>query len=153
MTSRGVTVRGLKYRLMDAWGDTIPNGFWVEGRPSYPVYVKRSEFRKIAGRAHSLFRMRCWVCERGEKELARTDSHLETAHIVYPAEPFTEIVDTDLTRSDVVLLCASHHLELDSWSRQGAWGDVESLREAVVNKLLAMKLDYDDKHGHESYDS
>ena len=49
------------------------------------------------------------------RDLEERNIHLDQAHIVYPAEPFTEVVDaTNLTRSDVVLLCRPDHLLFDS---------------------------------------
>jgi hypothetical protein len=134
----------MRRRLLDALGDTLEGSLWDAGRPSYATYLRRNEWLRIKSQVLVLFRRRCWVCARGQRELEQANSYLTTAHIVYPAEPFTEVLDTDLTRSDVVLLCLGHHIELDDWARLLAWPDVDSLRREFVQHLLAMRLAFDD---------
>lgn len=137
-----------RHRLMDEYWDSHLN--LGMDRPRYQEYLNSPQWRQITGRAHTLFKARCWVCGRKQRELRETREHLTTAHISYPREAFTEIVDPgDLSRSDVVLLCGAHHREFDRIQDTKYFYTVDHLRESAVDLLDQMRRQYRWDHDDE----
>ena len=130
--------RQLRQRLVAALDDQR-GSLW--GRTTYADYTAGREFRTlIAARTHEQFGLRCWVCGMTSSEANRMNTYLTTAHIVYPPEPWEEVIDPDdLTRSDVVLLCRPDHLDFDDRT-DGMFKDVAELRTFSVDVLDRMRV-------------
>jgi hypothetical protein len=134
-----VTKTDQRMRLLYALQDH--QGTLWEGRPTYRDYIRARTFRdNVAGRTHSLFGARCWVCGVTAREAEYANNSLTTAHIVYPVEPWTEVIDpSNLSRSDVVLLCWACHLLFDRLT-DGHFPTVEELRRYSVDVLDRMRV-------------
>lgn len=134
-----ITRRLLRRRMLDDWSDRSPT--WGGGRQVYEAYLKAPEYRvNVAANTHRLFGDTCWVCGRTKRQAEERNDRLTTAHIVYPMEAFTEVIDPDdLTRSDVILLCWTHHLFFDGLSQDQPFYSVEELRMASVLLLRNMR--------------
>ena len=135
-----ITKRDQRMRLLGAFGD-FQGDLW-EGTPLYRDYVRSRSFRdNIANPTHSMFGAQCWVCGLSAREGERTNNPLTTAHIVYPPEPFTEVIDpSNLSRSDVVLLCWSDHQLFDMATERCPCADTEELRRLSVDRLDRMRV-------------
>jgi len=134
MTSR----RQQRRRLLDDWADSgLSLGY---GRPSYQAYLRDPRWRLIANTAHRLFRARCWVCRKTQRDLEERGDQLNTAHIVYPPEAFTETVDPDdLTRSSVILLCRYDHQLFDAILDARDFYSIDDLRQESLRLLDKMR--------------
>lgn len=141
-----ITRHWLRIRMLDALGDQRPRA-WA-GRPTYSEYVKDPQFKLVAQACHTMFGAKCWVCgltAKAAKGLNKTfepgyGNHLTTAHILYPPEPFEEIVDTDLSRSDVVLLCWLDHQAFDARTDTSLCENLDDLRDLSIRTLRQLKL-------------
>jgi len=133
-----ITKYAQRERLRDALGD-LQGSLWL-GRPTYADYTHGRTFREnIAGPTHRLFGAHCWVCDVSAREAEQKNNTLTTAHIVYPTEPWEEVIDTDLSRSDVVLLCWLDHQLFDRMTDR-PFADTEELRRFSVDTLDRMRV-------------
>lgn len=140
---RVVTVDSLRAELRRAYGERLGmTGLFDATPPSIREYERDPEYRdRVAGECHRLFRARCWICGLSAREAAQRNTRLTTAHIVYPAEPFSEVIEpAALSLSDVVLLCWPCHRHYDGIMCGGEWSSVELLRESAVELLHTLRL-------------
>jgi hypothetical protein len=106
---------------------------------TYMEYLRSRDFRDlVAGPCHQMFGARCYACGLTARDADNMGERLTTAHIVYPLEPFTEVVSTDLTRSDVVLLCWRCHQRFDA-ATSDFYRNLQELREVSVYILAQMR--------------
>ncbi len=128
----------MRIRMLDALGDQRPRT-WA-GRPSNQEYTKDPLFRdRVANACFALFGAKCYVCGLTASKAKWQNERLTTAHILYPSEPFQEVVDTDLTRTDVVLLCWMDHRIFDDRTDAVPCDSIEEIRDLSIAILLRMK--------------
>lgn len=135
-----VTRAQLRLRMLDRLGD-LQMQVWA-GRPTNSDYNRGRTFRdSIAAPTFQLFRAVCYVCGLSAKEAEHRGTKLTTAHIVYPGEPYEEVVDPDnLSRSDVVLLCWADHQIFDALTDNRPFDSIEAMRRFSVDTLDRMRV-------------
>jgi hypothetical protein len=133
------------------WGDENPSLF-PEPR-SYAEYLFDPRWRRIIReRTQRMFGV-CWVCGMNRGRAERLNGRLETAHIIYPAEPFTERISADeLTASDVVLLCWRDHRDFDDVVDARTYASRDELHQWAVEYLRSMRRTVREEQGYHDAD-